>query len=195
MHPAGHQVVPGALGGWTCASMGASTWQEAVGVQDSAPRRPARRWRKRSGARCRAGAGGGPGSWYFKPQGLLPHMVPSSIQGSRAGAGPRRARCRLLRPELHLARWPGVGLQRLRVPLPHIAVYGNDRFVFQLVRRRKLLRRKLSGIKHHLKDPFPVLRSIKHDTAHVPLWSAPSRRRSLPGQWPPLSWLRSKSCA
>ena len=165
VNPGGNQIVSCALGG-RLGEHGCLHRQEAVGIQivlgtllHPVPELQASDHLRSAEIQIPV----------LEPQGLIAGTV-LHREGQRVSLGDH---LQLLCPELYRAGFQ-LGVHRLRVTLPHIAVYGNDRFVFQLVRRRKLLRRKLSGIKHHLKDPFPVSQVNKDYTAHVPLGLHPA---------------------
>ena len=79
----------------------------------------------------------------------------------------------LLGPELHGAGLQ-LGVDRLGIALPNIAVNRNHRLIFQSVCRGKFLRRQLPGIEYHLQNPFPVSQVDEHNAAHVALGLYPA---------------------
>ncbi len=165
VYPGGHQIVSCALGG-RFRQHGGFHRQEAVGVQivlcallhPMAEFQPPNHLRT---AQIQIA--------ILEPQGLVAGAV-LHREGQRVRLGDH---LQPLGPKLYGAGFQ-LGVDRLRVALPDIAMDCNDRLIFQPVCRGKFLRRQLPGIEYHLQNAFPISQVNEYNAAHVALGLHPA---------------------
>ncbi len=171
MHPAGHQVIPGALGGGL-AQHGGFHLAEALPVQE------ALRGGLHPVAEAQRPLQGGPAQVQvaiFQPQ-LLPHMG-VLIQGEGQGLG-LGEHGEALRPQLHFAGGQA-GVVGLLIPVGDEPLHLHHGLHAQCFRPAEVLRGQAPPVAHHLEHALPVLHVQKNHAAHVPpgLHPAAAHRR------------------
>ena len=165
VHPAGHQIIPRTLRGGL-GEHGGLHREEALAVQIilSAllhPMAEAQPLHHLRAAQVQVAV--------LQPQ-LVLHARVIQREGQRI--------CLAGHLQLHRTQFHSAGGQLfvhgLLIAQADGAFHRNYGFVFQLIRRRKFLRRELGRVEHHLQNAFPVPQVHENNAAHIPLGLHPA---------------------